>query len=149
MKLNYFTKLLSTMGRWLAMALLWVSAVTFVWQGGFLSDTAAMAAPATNSIASADLGNQVQDRASKDAGRAKNFIRDSANRVERTANRNADRVEQATDDRGSFLERKANRDTARIERRAEQDAARTQKAVDQSKNAIERAVDNIKDTFGN
>lgn len=149
MKLNYFTKFLSTMGRWIAMALLCVSAVTFVWQGGFFSDPATLAAPAANSVASADLGDQVQDKASKDAGRAKNFIRDSANRVERTANRNADRVEQATDDRGGFFERKANRDTARIERRAEQDAARTQKAVDNSKNAIERAVDNIKDTFSN
>ncbi len=147
MKLNYLMKQLSSIGRFLATALFCVSAIAFVWQGAFFSNTAAMAAPTANLIAEADLGSQVQGKASEDAGRAKNFIRDTKDSLKKTANKNADRVEQATDNNGSFVERKANRDAARIERRAEEDAARTQKAVDNTKNVVERAVDNVKDVF--
>lgn len=149
MKLNYLMKRLSTVGRWIATTVFFVSAIAFVWQGAFFSNTAAMADPAVNLIASSDLGDQVQEKTSKDAGRAKNFIRDTADKVEQTAKTNAKRVEQATDDNGSFIERKAKTDAARIEKRAEEDAARTQKAVDNTKNAVERAVDNIKDAFSN
>jgi hypothetical protein len=149
MKLNSFMKRLSTVGRWIATTLFCVSVIAFVWQGAFFSNTAAMADPAVNLIASSDLGDQVQEKTSKDAGRAKNFIRDTADKVEQTAKTNAKRVEQATDDNGSFVERKAKRDAARIEKRAEEDAARTQKAVDNTKNAVESAVDNIKDAFSN
>ncbi|WP_026736424.1 hypothetical protein [Fischerella sp. PCC 9605] len=149
MKLNSLMKRLSTVGRWMATTLFCVSAIAFVWQGAFFANTAAMADPAANLIAEADLGSQIQGKTSEDAGRAKNFIRDTANQVERTANKNAERVEQATDDSGSFIERKAKRDRDRIEKRAEEDAARTQKAVDNTKNAVERTVDNIKDTFSN
>lgn len=148
MKLNYFTKRLSTVGRWIATTVFCVSAIAFVWQGAFFSNTAAMAAPAANLIAASDVGSQVQEKASVDAGRAKNFIEDTKNKVKRTANKNADRVDQATDN-GSFVERKANRDAARIEQRADQDAARTKKAVDNTKNAVERTVDSIKDAFSN
>lgn len=147
MKLNYFTKRFLTVGRWIATTLFCVSAFAFGWQGTFFPNTAAIAGPVTNLIASADVGDQVQGKTREDAGRAKNFIRDTANQVERTAKKNADRVENATDDNGSFVERKAKRDAARIEERAEQDAARTQKAVDNTKNAVDRTVDSIKDAF--
>ena len=149
MKLNFFTKRLSTVGRFLATTLFCVSAIAFVWQGAFFSNTVAIAAPAVNLIAEADLGDQVKDKTREDAGRAKNFIRDTADQVERTAKKNAARVEEATDDNGSFVERKAHRDAARIEQRAEEDAARTQKAVDNTKNVVERTVDKIKDAFSN
>ncbi|NDJ22940.1 hypothetical protein GS682_15125 [Nostoc sp. B(2019)] len=148
MKLNYFTKRLSTVGRWIATTLFCVSAIAFVWQGAFFSNTSAMAEPAATLIASADAGDQVKGKASEDAGRAKNFIRDTADKVESTAKKNAAKVDQATDS-GSFVERKAKRDAARIEKRAEEDAARTQKAVDNTKNVVERTVDSIKDAFGN
>jgi uncharacterized protein (DUF342 family) len=149
MKLNYFTKKISTVGRWIATTVFCVTALAFVWQGAFFSNSAAMAAPAANLIAAADVGSQVQGKASEDAGRAKNFIRDSAEQVKRTANKNADRVEEATDDNDSLVERKAKRDRDRIEQRADEDAARTQKAVDNTKNAVESAVDKIKDAFSN
>ncbi len=149
MKLNYLLKQLSTVGRFLATTLFCVSAVAFVWQGAFFSNTAAMADPAANLIAAADVGSQVQGKASEDAGRAKNFIEDTKDKVKRTANKNADRVDQATDDNDSFVERKAKRDRDRIEQRADEDAARTKKAVDNTKNAVERTVDSIKDAFSN
>ncbi len=149
MKLNYFMKRLSIAGRWMATTLLCLSAITFVWQGAFFSNTAAMAAPTANLIAAVDAGSQVQGKASEDAGRAKNFIEDTKDKVKETANKNAARVDQATDDDGSFVERKAKRDRDRIEKRADEDAARTKKAVDNTKNAVERTVDSIKDVFSN
>ncbi len=148
MKLNYFTKPLSTLGRWMATALFCVSAIAFIWQGAFFSNTAAMANPVSSLIATSDAGDQVKDKVSEDAGRAKNFIEDTKDKVKETANRNADKVDRATDNR-SFVERKADKDTARIEERADRDAGRTKKAVDNTKNAIERTVDKIKDTFSN
>ncbi|MBE9167825.1 hypothetical protein IQ238_09940 [Pleurocapsales cyanobacterium LEGE 06147] len=149
MKLNNFMKLLSTVGRWMATTLFCVSAIAFVWQGAFFSNTAAIADPAANSILVADAGDRVQEKASEDAGRAKSFIRDTADKVERTAYKNAERVDRTTDDNGSFVERKAKRDAARIEQRAEEDAARTEKAVDNTKNVVESTIDNIKDVFSN
>lgn len=146
MKLNCFIKRLSITGRRIATTVFCMLAITFVWQGAFLSN-AAMADSTANLVASADAGDRIQGKASEDAGRAKNFIRDTADKVERTAKKNAARVDEATDDNGSFVERKAKRDAARIEQRAEQDAARTQKAVDNTKNVVERTVDNIKDAF--
>ena len=147
MKPNFFTKQFLTVGRWMATTLLCVSAIAFTLQGGFFSNTTAMAEPATNLIAAADIGDQVQEKTSEGAGKAKNFIRDTADRVERTANKNAARVDRATDSNGSFVERKAKRDRDTIEKRAEEDASRTQKAVDNTKNVVERAVDNIKDAL--
>jgi hypothetical protein len=147
MKLNSFTQLLSTVGRWMAATVLCLSAMTFVWQGAFFSNTAAMASPAVN-IAAADAGDAVQEKASKDAGRAKNFIRDTEEKVKETAKTNAAKVDRASDD-GSLVERKAKKDAATIEKRASEDSARTQKAVDNTKNAVERAVDSIKDVFSN
>ncbi|MBE9037359.1 hypothetical protein [aff. Roholtiella sp. LEGE 12411] len=147
MKLNYLIKRLSTVGRWMATAMFCVSAIAFVWHGAFFSNTSAMAEPAATLMASADAGDQVKSKASEDSGRAKNFIRDTADKVEQTAKKNAAKVDQATDS-GSFIERKAKKDAARIEKRAEEDAARTQKAVDNTKNAVERTVDGIKDAFG-
>ncbi|MBW4504992.1 MAG: hypothetical protein KME64_00500 [Scytonematopsis contorta HA4267-MV1] len=147
MKLNYLTKQLPNFKRWIATTLLCVSAMTFVWQGAFFSNTAAMALSQSSLIAEVDAGSKIQGKASEDAGRAKNFIRDTADKVKETANKNADRVDRATDDNGSFVERKARRDAARIQQRANEDSARTQKAVDKTKNAVERTVDNIKDAF--
>lgn len=142
MKLNYFTKQVSAVGRLIATVLLCVTTIAFVWQGTAFS---VMAAPGSTLIA-ADLGNQVQGKASKDAGRAKGFIRDTADKVENMADKNANRVDDAADS-GSYVERKAQRDAGRVHERAEQDAARTQKAVDNTKNAVERTVENIKDAF--
>lgn len=147
MKLNYFTQRVSILRRWIATTILCLSAIAFVWQGTFFHNTAAMASPIANLIASTDAGNQIKDKTSEDAGRAKGFIRDVENQVKKTANKNADRVEEATDGKGNFIERKAKRDKATIERRAEEDASRTQKAVDNTKNAVERTVDNIKDAI--
>ena len=146
MKLNDFMKQLSTVGRFLATTVLGVLAVAFVWQGAFFSNTAAMANPAANLIASADAGDQVKDKVDEGAGAAKNFIRDTQDKVKQTARTNASKVDEATDN-GNFLERKAKRDKATIEKRANEDAARTEKAVDNTKNAVERTVDSIKDAF--
>jgi vacuolar-type H+-ATPase subunit H len=149
MKLNYFMKRLSSVGRFLATTLFCVSAIAFVWHFSFPLNTAAMASPAAYAITSADIGDQVQEKVSKDAGRAKDFIQDTKNKVEQTARKNAAKVDQATDDNGSFVERKAKSDAATIHKRAEEDAARTEKAVDNTKNVVERAVDKVKDVFGN
>ena len=141
-------KQLSTLGRFLATSVLCALAIAFVWQGAFFSNTAAMADPATNLIASADLGNQVQGKASEDAGRAKGFIEDTKQKLKQTAKKNAARVDEATDN-GSYIERKAKRDAARIQKRADEDASRTKSAVDKTKNVVEGTVDKIKDAFSN
>jgi uncharacterized protein (DUF2147 family) len=149
MKLNSLTQRLSTVGRWMAATVLCVCAMAFVWEGAFFSNTAAMASPAVNSMAAeADAGDAVQEKASKDAGRAKNFIRDTEEKVKETAKTNAAKVDRASED-GSVVERKAKKDAATIEKRASEDSARTQKAVDNTKNAVERAVDSIKGVFSN
>ena len=147
MKLNYFTKQLSTVKRWMATTLFCMLAITFVWQGAFFSNTSAMADPAGTLIASADAGDQVKDKTSKDAGRAKNFIDDTADKVKEAAKSNASKVDEATDN-GSFAERKAKKDAATIQKRADEDSARTKEAVDKTKNVVERTVENIKDAFG-
>ncbi len=147
MKLNYLTKQISALGRWLTMALLSLSAIAFFWQGAALVNSAAMASPITNLVVAADLGDKVQDKVSDDTRNTKGFIRDTADKVERTASKNAAKVDKATDD-DSFIKNKAQRDAGRIHERAERDAARTEKAVDKTKNAIEQAVDNVKDAFG-
>lgn len=147
MKLNYLTKQFSTVKRWMATTLFCLLAIAFVWQGAFFSNTSAMADTTATLIASKDAGDQVQEKTSKDAGRAKNFIQDTTDKVKEAAKSNASKVDQATDD-DSFVERKAKRDAATIQKRADEDSARTQKAVDNTKNVVERAVDNIKDAFG-
>ena len=149
MKRNYTMKGFAIVGRWIATTLFCLSLITFVWQGAFFSNIAAIAAPTANSIASADGGDRVKEKASEDTGRAKNFIEDTKEKVKQTANKNVDRIEQATDETNSFVERKAKRDRDRIEQRADEDAARTRKAVDNTKNAVERTVDSIKDVFSN
>jgi uncharacterized protein YjbJ (UPF0337 family) len=148
MKLNYLTQQISALGRWLTMALLSLSAIAFFWQGAFLVNNAAMANPVTNFVMAADLGDRVQGKASEDAGRAKGFIRDTADNVERTARKNAAKVDDATNDDNGFVKNKAQRDAGRIQERAERDASRTEKAVEKTKNAIERTVDSVKDALG-
>ena len=147
MKLNFFAKPLSVLGRWLTTALLCVSAIAFAWQGAFLSNTTAMAAPATNLIAAADAGSELQGKVSKDAGSTKGFVRDTTDKLKKTAKTNAAKVDRATDN-DSAIARKAKNDAARIERRADNDSAQTQKAINKTKNAVESAVDGIKDAFG-
>ena len=66
----------------MATSLFCLSAIAFLWQGAFLSNTSAMAAPAPNLIASTDVGDQVQEKTNEGAGQAKNFIRDTADRAE-------------------------------------------------------------------
>ncbi|MBD0264546.1 MAG: hypothetical protein ICV78_18010 [Tolypothrix sp. Co-bin9] len=148
MKRNYFMKQLSTVGRFLAKTLFCVSAIAFVWQGAFFSNTAAMANPVVNLIASADAADQAKDKLDEGAGATKNFIRDTQEKVKQTARTNASKVDEANDS-GNFVERKAKRDKARIEKRANEDAARTEKVIDKEKNAVKGAIDSIKDAFSN
>jgi hypothetical protein len=147
MKSNYVAKQLSTVKRWMATALFCMLAIAFVWQGAFFSNTSALADPAATLIASSDAGDRAQYKASRDAGRTKNFIDDTADKVKDAAKSNASKVDQATDN-GSFIERKAKKDAATIQQRANEDASRTKEAVDNAKNVVERTVDNIKDAFG-
>ncbi|MFB2894774.1 hypothetical protein ACE1CI_17835 [Aerosakkonemataceae cyanobacterium BLCC-F50] len=136
MKLNYFTKV----ARRIATVLFCVCAIAFTWQGAFLSNSAAIAAPATNLFA-------VADNPSEFAEAHKDFVRDAADKVKKTANENARKVDESTDG-GNFIERKAKRDRDRIERTADDHAAKTEKAIDKSTNAFERTVEGIKDAFG-
>ncbi len=145
MKLNHLTKVLTRLGRFLATTMFCVSAIAFVWQGAFFSNTAAMANPAVNLIASGDLGDQVKDKASEGFDQSRNFIDDTKERLKNTANKNADKVEAKSND--NDVVGKANRDAARIEERSESHAANTKEAVDKTENFVERAIDNIKDTF--
>lgn len=147
MKLNYFAKGLSIVGRWLTTTLFCVSAIAFIWQGAFFSNAEAIAAPSVTFIASADAGDKAQDKISEDTGRTKNFIRDTEEKVKQTANKNAERVEDATDGDGNLFERRAKKDADLIEKRASEDSARTQEAVDKTKNVLEKTVDSIKDAF--
>ncbi|MDF5711891.1 MAG: hypothetical protein PUP90_30500 [Nostoc sp. S4] len=145
MKLNYLTKGLSTLGRWIATGLFCVSAIAFIWHGAFFVNSSAMASPTTNLIAAADL-DDAKSKASEDAGRTKGFVQETRDKLKETAKTNANKVDDATDN-GSFVGRKAQRDAARIQERADQDADRTQKAIDDTKNVVERAVEGIKDAF--
>ena len=149
MMLNSLTESLAFAGRWMAKALLGVLAVALMWQGAFVANLSAMAAPANNTlIAAADVGSEAQGTASKDAGRTKGFVRDARDTVKQAASDNARKVDRATDN-DSAIAGKAKRDAARIQERADKDASRTQDAVDNTKNAIENAIDNVKDAFGN
>ncbi len=149
MTLNSLTKSLTVAGRWMAKALLGVMAVALLWQGAFVANFSAMAAPANNTlIAAADLGSEAQGKASKDAGQTKGFIRDARDTVKKAASDNASKVDRATDD-DSAIAGKAKRDAGRIQERADEDASRTQDAVDNTKNAFENVIDNVKDAFGN
>ncbi|MFB2936672.1 hypothetical protein ACE1B6_15580 [Aerosakkonemataceae cyanobacterium BLCC-F154] len=136
MKLNYFTKV----ARKIATVLFCVCAIAFTWQGAFLTNSAAIAAPATNLIAAADNPTEFAEG-------HKSFVRDAADKVKETANENARKVDRATDN-GSFVERKAKSDRDFIEKRANEDAERTQEAIDKSTNVFERTVEGIKDAFG-
>lgn len=146
MKLNYLTKSLSTLGRWIATTLFCVSAIAFVWQGAFFANTSAMASPAATLIA--DAGSKAEGKANEIAGENKSFVRDVKDKVQDAAKSNAAKVDRATDN-DSAVAGKAKRDAARIDAKAEKDAARTQKAIDNSKNVVERTVEGIKDAFGN
>ncbi|MBW4651058.1 MAG: hypothetical protein KME06_20570 [Kastovskya adunca ATA6-11-RM4] len=144
---NYFMKQLSTVVRWMATTVFCLSAIAFVWQGAFFSNTAAMAAPAANLIAAANADGAVQEKADDFFDSSRNLIEDTKDQVKETANKNAARVDQSTDDDGSILEGKAKRDRDRIEKKANKDAARTEKAVDNTQNFVESAIENIKDAF--
>jgi len=136
MKLNYFTKV----ARKIATVVFCVCAIAFTWQGAFLTNSAAIAAPQTNLIAAADNPGEFAEA-------HKDFVRDAADKVKKTANENARKVDRATDS-GSFVERKAKSDRDFIEKRANEDAQRTQEAIDKTTNVFERTVEGIKDAFG-
>ncbi|HEY9623094.1 MAG TPA: hypothetical protein V6C78_22250 [Crinalium sp.] len=142
MKLN---KRFSTVSNWIAKALFSLVAVALLWQGAFLFDTTAVAAPSP--VLATSAANHAQNATDEVRDRSKDLIQDTKRKVERTANRNASKVDQA-DDNGSFVERKAQRDRDRIQQRAEEDAARTERAVDDSTNAVKGLVDKVKDAFG-
>jgi vacuolar-type H+-ATPase subunit H len=144
MKLNNWNRTLSNLRRGFAVGFLSVLATVFFWQSALIFNSAAIAVPLP--VMAADMGDRVQGKANEDAGRAKSFIRDTADKVERTAKKNAEKVDNATDD-DSVLGKRAREDAGRIRQNAERDTARTQKAVDKTKNAIENAVDNVKDAF--
>jgi hypothetical protein len=147
MKLNNFAKQISALSRGFSIGLLGILATVFFWQNAFFFNSVAIAAPFTRFIVAADMGDRVQDKTSNDAGRAKGFIRETADKVERTAKKNAERVDNATDG-DSVLGERAREDAGRIRQNAERDSARTQKAVDKTKNAIEKTVENVKDALG-
>ncbi len=148
MMLNSLTESLAIAGRRMAKVLMGVMAVALLWQGAFVANLSAFAAPASPLVAAADLGSEAQGKASKDAGQTKGFIRDAKDTVEKAASDNARKVDRATDGNSAIAD-KAKRDADRIHERAEEDASRTQEAVDNTKNAFENAIDNVKDAFGN
>ena len=117
MKLNQFTKQLSTVGRWVATTLFCLSAITFVWQGAYFTNNSAMAAPI--SIASGDLGDKVKDKAEDVAKGSKNLIRDTQDKVKDAASSNAKKVEKSTDS-DSKVEDKAKSDRDTIFKRADE-----------------------------
>ncbi|MDF5723742.1 MAG: hypothetical protein PUP91_25405 [Rhizonema sp. PD37] len=145
MKLNYVTKGLTRVGRFLATTMFCVSAIAFVWQGAFFSNTAAMANPAVSLIASGDLGDQIKDKASEGFDKSRNFIDDTKESLKNTANKNANKVEAESND--IDVVGKANRDAARIEERSDTHAANTKEAVDKTENFVESTIDKIKDAF--
>lgn len=113
--------------------------------GCFFSNTAAMANPAVNLIASGDLGDQIKDKASEGFEKSRNFIDDTKDSLKNTANKNADKVEAESND--TDVVGKANRDAARIEERSDTHAANTKEAVDKTENFVESTIDKIKDAF--
>lgn len=82
MKLNYFIKQLSTVGRSLVKTLFCLAAIALMWEGVFLATAPAMADTA-NSILVADLGARVQQKVSEDTGRTKSFIQKTAQQVKK------------------------------------------------------------------
>lgn len=145
MKLNFFTKPLSIAGRWIAAALLFVCATAFAWQGAFLANTAAIAAPQGTLIAS-DLADQAKG-STEDAKRSnKNFVRDAKNTIQDAAQSNSEKVKDFFGD-DNAIGRKAGRDANRIVNRAEEDASRTQRAIDKNLGAVKDTVNKGKDNL--
>ncbi len=148
MKLNYFTKGLSTIGRFLATTLFCVSAFTFVWQGAYFSNTSALASGNQVLIASTDAADKAQEAAGETKGKSKGFVENTKDFVKDAAKSNASKVDNATDD-DNPIARKAKSDAATIQQRAEEDASRTEKAIDKNVGAVQRTIENIKDAFSN
>ena len=144
MKLNYFSKRLSTVALWLTSTLVCVAAVVLVWQGGF-SNTAALAIPLPHLLAT-DTADQVKGAADKVTDKSKEIIRGAEDKVKKTARTNAAKVDRADED-GGIAETKAKRDKNRIEKRAGEDADRTEKAAEKAMGGVKNAVDSIKDAF--
>jgi uncharacterized protein YjbJ (UPF0337 family) len=142
MKLNFFTKGLSIVGRWIATTLFCLAAFTFVWQGTYFLNTSALASGNQILIASS------QEAANETKSNSKSFVENTKDFVKDAARSNASKVDNATDD-DNPIAGKAQRDAGRIQQRAEEDAARTEKAIDKNVNAVQRTVENIKDAFSN
>jgi uncharacterized protein YjbJ (UPF0337 family) len=145
MKLNYFAKRSSVVGKWVATAVFSVVAVVLLWQSPIFMDTAALASPST-SLMTTHASNQAQGAAEDVRRGSKEIIQDAKDKVKDAARSNSRKVDRADVD-GGVSERKAMRDRGRIEERAENHADRTEKAVDDSMNAVQGAIENIKDVF--
>ncbi|MEM7726099.1 MAG: hypothetical protein AAF208_06955 [Cyanobacteria bacterium P01_A01_bin.45] len=82
MKLNYLTKQIKAITRFTVTTAICLSAIAFVWQGGFLSDNSANASVHSSvyssNLIAAGMGREVKDKAMEDAGATKGFIRDAA-----------------------------------------------------------------------
>lgn len=143
MKLNKFTKWAAMLGRWTATMVFCVVATTFVWQGAFLSNTQAIAAP---HLIATSAGDKIEQAADDVRAGSKDLIRDVKGNVKKAAADNAAKVDRA-DDEGSFVERKAKEDKARVQSKAEADAARTENVVDKSMDAVKSAVNKVESVF--
>jgi hypothetical protein len=148
MNFHPFAKQRLSIRRRIASVLLCLTIAVLTWQGIFVSDLSALASPAANWVAAADLGDKIQEKVGKDTRRAKDFVQDTQDRVKKTAQSNANKVERATDDETDFIGRKAKKDQGRIEAKADNDSARTQKAINRTEKAVKRTVENIKDSLG-
>lgn len=138
MKLNASTQPFSIAGRWIAAALLFVCATAFAWQGAFIANPAAVAAPQGTLIAG--LSDDAKAN-TEDAKRSnKNFVQNVKDKVEDAARSNAEKVEDTLGD-DNAISRKAKRDAQRIVNRAEQDSSRTQRAIDKNLDSTKDAID--------
>ena len=145
MKLNYFSKRLSTVAHWLTSTLVCAAAVVLLWQGAFFSNTTALAVPLPHILAT-DAADQVKGAADKVTDKSKEIIRGAEDKVKDAARTNAAKVDRADGD-GGIAETKAKRDKNRIEKRAEEDADRTEKTAEKAMGGVKNAVDSIKDAF--
>ena len=130
-------KYFSSIKRWVATGLLSLLAITFIWQGAFIVDNAAMA----------DTADKIENKVDRDLDRTKNFVDDVKQSVKNSADRSESRVDESTDGDNGLIENKADKDEQRIYDRANEDAARTKKAIDKTNNVIDDAIESVKDVF--
>ena len=132
-------KYFSSIGRWVATALLSFLAITFIWQGAFIADNTAMA----------DTADKVENKVGRDLERTKGFVDDVKQSVKESADKSESKIDRATYGDDGVIENKADKDAARINQRADEDAAKTKKAIDKTGNVFEDAIDSVKSVFDN